>query len=103
VTAFELVRGKPTIEKDPNAVLDYSWDWNAWLASSTPADVIQSFQILLSGSPTASTGSTAMVSGVVTAMISGGVVGETIAATCRITTVSGKIDDRTVYLKVKEK
>ena len=95
--------GKPTILKDPNANLDYSWDWSDWLAASTPVDTITGFQILLSGSQTAVLGSTAHISGVVTAMISGGAVGDKIAATCRITTAGGKTEDRTIYLKVKER
>lgn len=95
--------GKPTILKDPDAELDYSWDWSAWLAASTPPDTIQSFQVLLTGSVTASVGSTAEDAGIVTAMILGGASGDKIAATCRITTAGGKIDDRTVYLKVKER
>jgi hypothetical protein len=94
--------GKPTIVKDPNATLDYSWDWSAWLADSTPDDTISSFQIIVA-SGTVTIGSTGHLNGVVTAMISGGAAGEKAAVTCRITTNGGRIDDRTIYLKIKER
>lgn len=98
--------GKYTIIKDPNAVLDYTWDWTAWLAAAkTPADTIASATVTLTGSATAVVNSVAFDTTKVTAWIGGGAVGDTIAVRCRITTANApaRIEDRTVYLKCKER
>lgn len=91
--------GKPTILKDPDAILDYSWDWTDWLADV--ADTISS-KTIIAQSPLVVV-SSSVVSGIVTAFISGGVVGTTYSVTARINTVGGRIDDRTIYLKVKDR
>jgi len=104
MTGFTLTAaGKYEILKDPDALLDYSFDWTAWLAVSDPADTIASHVVSLSGSATAVLENSAEDSGVVTAWVSGGAIGDKIAVTCHITSASGREDDRTVYLKVKER
>lgn len=92
---------KPTITKDPNAVLDYSWDWSEWLAPLT--DTILSFQIILGTGSTLAVDSSLRVGGVVTAFLSGGTLGATESATCRIVTAGGRTDDRTIYLKIAQR
>lgn len=98
---------KPSIFKDPNAVLDYTWDWTAWLASaSDPTDTIVS-KVLSVVSPAEGVvvDSSAIVgaSKMVTAWISGGNAGKTVQVTCRITTAGGRTDDRSIYLKIRER
>ena len=88
-----------TAKKDPNATLDYTFDWSLYL---TPlADVISSVTWVLSSGLTkvsqSNTTSTA------TAFVSGGVLGATETITCRITTASGRTDDRTVNLRIVTK
>jgi len=90
---------KPTIAKDPNAVLDYSWDWTDWLAPMT--DAISSFTVLASSGLTVV--SSAVDAGIVSAFLSGGVLGAVETATCRIVTTGGRTDDRTIYLRIVER
>lgn len=90
---------KPTIGKDPDATLDYSWDWSAWLLPLV--DTLDSFEIVLSAGLTLV--SSSMKTGVVTAFLAGGVVGETASATCRVVTTGGRVDDRSIYLKIKDR
>lgn len=100
---FTLVGSKWKIVKDPNAILNYIWDWSAWLADFSTPEVITNHQIILAGAPTAAVLTSSEANGKVTAIISGGVAGEEIAATCRITTAGAYVDDWTLYLKVREK
>ena len=90
---------KPTIDKDPNAVLDYSFDWTAWLAPL--ADSIESVEFVLQ-SPLTKTGDSFTPNEAVV-WVGGGTVGATFSVTCRITTTQGRTDDRTVFLKIVER
>ena len=83
--------------KDPNAVLDYEWDWSAWLGTDTIA----------SHTVTAATGltvdSTEATDTAVTVWLSGGTVGQTYSVTCHVVTAAGREDDRTVTVTVMER
>ena len=83
--------------KDPDAVLDYEWDWSAWLGTDTIA----------SHTVTAATGltvdSSTATSTAVTAWLSGGSVGASYAVTCHVVTAAGREDDRTVTVTVMER
>lgn len=91
--------GKATIDKDKDARLDYIWDWTAWLADIS--DTIASHVITVDTGITAD--SSAVISGTVAAFIAGGTVGTTYRASCRITTTAGRIDERSIFLKVVER
>ncbi|MDP2323524.1 MAG: hypothetical protein Q8N51_05785 [Gammaproteobacteria bacterium] len=83
-------------KKDPNATLDYTFDWSAWL---TPiSDAISSVTWVLSTGITIV--STSFTAATATAFIAGGVLGGQEELTCRITTVGGRVDDRTVFLNI---
>ena len=81
-------------QKDPAAVLDYEWDWSAWLGSDT----------ITSHTVTASTGitvaSSTKTSTAVTAWLSGGTAGQSYGVTCQITTTAGRTDERTIMIAV---
>lgn len=84
--------------KDPNATLDYTVDWAAWLDDigdtiSVSTWVIPTGLTLVSQSNTTKKA---------VAFISGGVVGTTYVVVNRITTVGGRIDDRTIELLIAE-
>ena len=83
--------------KDPDAVLDYEWDWSAWLGTDTIA----------SHTVTAATGLTVDTSEAtttaVTAWLSGGSVGASYAVTCHVVTAAGREDDRTATITVQER
>lgn len=90
---------KPTITKDPDATLDYSWDWTAWLAliSDTIASHVITPETPLVVASHSDDGK------IVTAYVSGGSAGMTHSLACKIMTVGGRIDERTVYLKIQER
>lgn len=99
--------GKWSIEKDPNAVLDYVFDWTEWLTAAGD-DIASHNVVVISGADPASSiavDSTQVVGKTVVVWVSGGSAGETAALRCRITTDNSpaRIDDRTVYLKLKER
>lgn len=101
---FDLTNPKkPTIPKDPDADLDYSEDWTTWLNG----DVISSFEVVFpdpdctlmeSGTQPKSTDGS-----IVTAWLVGGRSGITEQATYRITTVAGRIDDRSLFFKIADR
>lgn len=96
--------GKATIKKDPDAILDYSWDWTAYLA--TISDTISSVTFTLT-SPATTTPlvktAQSNTSLIAKAFLSGGTLGATETCTCRIVTAGGRTDDRTIYLKIVAK
>lgn len=97
---FILNNGKYEIEHDPNAVLDYSRDWTDWLGAT---DTIATASWTKSGSIVIGTSQVDPTGKVATVWISGGTAGEKCSLTCHITTTEGRQDDRTYYLKVKER
>lgn len=84
--------------KDPQAVLDYAWDWTAWLSAG---ETIASFSVQPVDGITID--STSLTASVVTAWISGGTVGTRYRLTCRITTSAGRTDDRSIYVTVVDR
>lgn len=81
--------------KDPSAVLNFTWDWAAWLGSG---EAIAAAQVTGTG---VTIDSAVFTGTTVTARISGGAPGVSRAA-CHITTLLGQADDRTIYLTVRE-
>lgn len=82
--------------KDPHAVLDYTFDWSAWL---TPlGDTISTVTWLPDAGLTVVSSSNSTTTA--TAFISGGTVDTNMNLTCRITTTGGRTDDRTIVLKI---
>lgn len=83
-------------KKDQDSVLDYSFDWTAWLfdINDTIASVSWAPDTGLTVSSSSHTDATA------TAFVSGGAVGDVLKLTCRIVTTGGRTDDRTITLKI---
>jgi hypothetical protein len=84
--------------KDPDAVLDYSFDWSAWL---DVAETISSYTIDEDTGITVDSDSEA--AGVVTVWLSGGTAGTTYAVRCEVVTDAGRTDERTMVIKVQER
>lgn len=95
---FTVVAGKPTINKDPQAVLDYVVDFAQWL-DALP-DTLASHSVTVSG---VTLDDSDIVGKTVVMWISGGTVGTAASATVRITTAGGRTDERTVYFKIKQR
>ena len=87
-----------TYKKDPNATLDYLFDWSAWLTEVS--DTIASVEWVLSSGLTEVSSSNTTTGA--TIFVSGGVLDETETITCRITTNSmpPRVDDRIINLKI---
>jgi hypothetical protein len=84
--------------KDPDAVLDYAVDWSAWLTS---AETIVSALVLADDGITVDSDS--YDGGIHTIWLSGGEVGRNYRITSRITTSQGRVDDRTMLIRVRER
>ncbi|MDR5757044.1 hypothetical protein [Caballeronia sp. LZ035] len=88
----------PSFVKDPLAVLDFDWDWSAWLGEN---------ETILNVAITAADGLTvdraAAQDGIATAWISGGTAGTDYAVACTITTTGGRADTRTVVVSVRRR
>lgn len=84
--------------KDPDAVLQYTFDWTAWLTGS---------ETLTDATVTADTGlDVSAVTNDTTAVtftLSGGTVGERYKVVCHITTSAGQQNDDTLVVDVRDR
>ena len=87
-----------SIYKDPDAVLDYSFDWSQWLESG---EIIESHAVTVPAGITKDSDTES--SGKVTVWLSGGAVGKTYPVICRITTDSGRTDERSINIILKNR
>ncbi|MFI6639934.1 hypothetical protein [Streptomyces sp. NPDC050504] len=85
--------------KDPQARLDYSWDWTDWLGAS---DTVASATVTVPAGLTA-VGAPVVADAVVTQRVSGGVLGEVYTLVCQVTTVGGLIDERSIRLTIGDR
>lgn len=90
--------GDERIPKDPDAVLDYTLDWDAWLADT---DTIASAVFTVASGLTKD--SEEFTDDTSTVWLSGGTAGESYKVSCRITTVAGRREDRSFYVDMKER
>ncbi|MFN7153803.1 MAG: hypothetical protein ACK4OE_08925 [Acidovorax sp.] len=90
---------KPTIDKDPDALLDYSFDLGPWLQHV--GDTIESATFILDAPLVEEQVTVASPTAVV--WISGGTPGQTHRVTCRFVTTGGRRDDRSIFLKIKQR
>lgn len=92
---------KPNILKDPNATLDYSFNWAPWLADSS--DAIASFSIIVTGGLV--TEGSVHAGDVVSVFVSGGNPAQEVSVTCRVTTASTppRVEDRTFFLTMEDR
>ena len=84
--------------KDPDAVLDFGFDWETWL----DGDTLKTSTWVV---PTGITKDSDLftVVGIATIWLSGGTLREVYKVVNRITTVGGRTDDRTLVIKVVPK
>jgi hypothetical protein len=84
--------------KDPQAYLDYKWDWSSYLSTG---------ETVVSGIITVPDGlvleDTVVGSNYVTAWLSGGVVPEQYTVICNVTTNQGRIDERSISIIVQDR
>lgn len=104
---------KPTITHDPEATLDYQWNLSD-VVDTDDVIVAATFKAFI-GSPvgvsppgaSVTLGSIAMDGKSVWGWLSitdvPTLLGQTVAVTCHFTTVQERIDDRTLYFKIKNR
>lgn len=89
---------RPTFLKDPNATLDYVLDLSAWLKLG--ADTLATASAAGTG---VSVVSCDVVGKTVLVWVSGGTVGQPGSVRIRFTTTKNRVDDRTLFFKIKER
>lgn len=87
-----------TFQKDPAGVLDYEFDWSAWLIDG---DTITSAAVTVPDglTETAETHDATTV----TVWLSGGTERTDYTVTCQITTANGRTDERSVKIQVRQR
>lgn len=83
-------------QKDPEATLDYQWDWTEWLSG----DSIVSSSVSSSDLVVGDVWDDGLV---VTAMLGGGVVGVTAMAKCVVETAFGRVDERSLRIEIRHR
>lgn len=81
--------------KDPSAVLDWWFDWTDWLASDE-----RIADHTITGETGITVDSSTENAGKVNVWLSGGTAGENYKVACLIVTSAGRIDERTIWIKV---
>lgn len=87
-----------TFSKDPAAVLDYKLDWSDWMEDG---DTITDDTVTVPAGLTLDSSSHDDAS--VTFWLSGGTAGQHYRVTVQITTSAGRVDERSVSVKVQER
>ena len=85
-------------KKDPDAILDWVWDWNEWLDDG---ETITNSQFITTVGLTID--SIANTTKTATVWLSGGTAGQVYQVTNRITTTAGRTDDRSITIRVTER
>lgn len=88
----------PVYVKDPDANLDYGFDWSDWLATAeTISSVFWTVPTGITNTDEDFTDTTASI------WLSSGTVGTSYSVACKITTSAGRVDERTMTIRVKQR
>lgn len=87
-----------TFLKDPDAVMDFSIDWSNWLLAG---DEITASEWFVDAGLTKQADTNDETS--TTVWLAGGTEGVNYTATNRITTAAGRVDDRVVEIRCRER
>lgn len=83
--------------QDPQATLDYNLDWSLWLDGDTITLSTWVVESPLVGQ------SESEASGTTTIFISGGTAGNNYVIANKITTASGRVDERSIELRIRNR
>ncbi len=83
--------------KDPQATLDYRFDWSLWLVTDTIVSVTWTVPSGITQTAATNTTTTATI------WLSGGSAGTKYTVACRVTTTAGRIDERSLIVSVIQK
>jgi hypothetical protein len=89
-----------TFEKDPNARLDFAVSWTDWLGTDT---ISTSTWTADAGITIESTPAPSLDGAKTVVWLSGGTAGQSYQVTNRITTAAGRTDDRSLWIRVRER
>lgn len=98
--------------KDPQAVLDYAFLWQDWLAADetiTAHTITPSAATIAVDSSSVNAAAVTLdgieqkIGSVVTAWLSGGTVDTIYVISCRVTTSAGRVDERSFKLIVRDR
>ena len=98
-----------TFIKDPDAVLDYKFDWKASTNGTGTSDWLATTETITSHTITAATGITVDSSAItdtsttVTVWLSGGTAGTDYTVACEIVTSESRTDERTMTIAVRQR
>jgi len=85
----------PSFIKDPQAVLDFNWDWSVWLGEGeTITDKTVTPDVGLT------VNSSSINGGIVAAWLAGGEIGTSYSVACTITTSAGRTETRRIQISV---
>ena len=87
-----------TMTKDPQAVLDYVFDWSDWLQDG---ETISSLVVTVGAGITKDSNSES--AGIVTIWLSGGTHGSDYLVACKITTNLERTDERTMNIRCRDR
>jgi len=87
--------------KDPEAVLDYGFDWQEWLEGGETPERILTHTITVPPEMTLDRSEEA--DGVIAVWLSGGLGGKTYRVECKISTNRGRVDERSIWIKIEER
>lgn len=93
------------IIKDPQARLDYGFDWTDWLKQENgTVDVISNATWAVTGPDSSLVSSSPYIDAKTTGVwLTGGTVGSEYVATCHITTAAGRQDDRSLKIGIEQR
>jgi hypothetical protein len=86
-----------TAIKDPSARLDYDVDWSEWIGTDTIASVVWTVEAGITQYATSATATVATI------WLEGGTAGADYTIGCRITTAGGRIDERSILIRVRDR
>lgn len=86
--------------KDPDSILDYTFDWAPWLG---PTDTITLSTWIVESPLVSESGGESQTPTTTTLFVSGGVHGTSYDVTNSITTLGGRKTDRTIELRVRNR
>jgi len=84
--------------KDPDATLDYGFDWSQWLQIGESL-----YSFVVSATTGITVASSASTTGSVIVWLSGGTSGSRYDIACKITTTDNRIDERTIRIDVRNR
>lgn len=104
-TGFQITNGLLGIDKDPEAVLTYTFDWSQWLVNS---DIISNVVYTLHVRANDPQPLVKLDDGIINnsstyIKLSGGQVDRTYVVSCTVTTADGLIDRRNFRVMIKNR